>query len=125
VGWLVGGVVGYYVAWGIASIDALVVAGAAYYGLSAVAAIKASVSLTERWMPARRQSATSRAQATMTASVIGIGSAHLASARVSARNPRVAASAALKTPGCSPQGSPPTRRLSQAGRPGAAPSRAR
>jgi cytosine permease len=34
VSWVVGGVVGYYVAWGIASIDALVVAGVVYYGLS-------------------------------------------------------------------------------------------
>ena len=32
--WIVGGVVGWYVAWGIASLDALVVAGVVYYGLS-------------------------------------------------------------------------------------------
>jgi cytosine permease len=34
VSWVVGGVVGYYVAWGIASLDALVVAAVVYYGLS-------------------------------------------------------------------------------------------
>lgn len=34
VSWLVGGLVGWYVAWGIASLDALVVAAVLYYGLS-------------------------------------------------------------------------------------------
>ena len=39
VSWIIAGIVGYYVAWGIASLDALVVAAVAYYVLSKVWAV--------------------------------------------------------------------------------------
>ena len=67
----------------------------------AVAAISASVSFTVRCTPAARQSATSRAQLPITASLIGIGSAACASASVSPRRACVASSPALSTPSCS------------------------
>lgn len=67
----------------------------------AVAAMRASVSFTDRRTPAARQSATSRANEIITASLTGIGSAVRASAWVSARRDRVAESPALSTPSCS------------------------
>lgn len=68
---------------------------------TAVAAISASVSRTLRCIPACRQSWTKCAQAVMTASVIGIGSASRARARVSARRARTSASTAASTPSSS------------------------
>ncbi|MHB1535505.1 MAG: hypothetical protein ACYC1D_13030 [Acidimicrobiales bacterium] len=67
----------------------------------AVAAISASVSLTLRWIPALRQSATSRAHAPMIASLIGYSFCRLGEPRVSPRRAREEASAALSTPSSS------------------------